>query len=160
MLKPWNPLVLVPLATPLVAAWAAWQRRRVLALGRPLTPEQCAIAAAVGVQAPQRIRVLLVDRIPFPGGRLADRLALRWDLPGPHVDGMSLGHALLLRRHAATLRLLAHECRHVQQCEAAGSLHAFLAAYLRQVARHGYAGAPYEVDARHAAAEWARLTPG
>ena len=35
--------------------------------------------------------------------------------------------------------------------EAAGSLHAFLAAYLRQVARHGYRHAPFEVDARAAA---------
>ena len=160
MLMARSPLLLLPLATPLVTAWAAWQRRRVLALGRPLDAEQCTIAAAVGVRQPQRIRVLLVDRIPFPGGRVADWLALRFGLPGPHVDGMALGHALLLRRHAATLRLLAHECRHVQQCESAGSLRAFLGNYLRQVAHHGYAEAPYEVDARRAAAEWARISPG
>lgn len=151
-----NPLALLPLTTPLVAAWAAAHQRRVLRDGVALTPAEREVAAAVGVQSPERIRVMHVGRIPFPGGGVVDRLALRLGLPGPNVDGLTLGHAIYLRRRAATLRLLAHECRHVQQFEAAGSLRAFLADYLRQVARHGYDAAPMEVDAREAAARWSR----
>jgi hypothetical protein len=150
-----NPLIVLPLTTPFVAAWAAWQSNRIARLGSPLSPAEREVAAAVGVRAPERIRVMLVDRIPFPGGGVLDRLALRWGLPGPHVDGLTLGHGIFLRRHAATLRLLAHECRHVQQVEEAGSLTRFLADYLRQVAHHGYEDAPFEIDARLAAARWA-----
>jgi ADP-ribose pyrophosphatase YjhB (NUDIX family) len=151
-----NPLVLLPLSTPVVTAWAAWQARRIARHGAPLSAAEREVAESVGVIEPERIRVLLVERIPFPGGGLVDRLALRWGLPGTHVDGLTLGHGIFLRRHAATLRLLAHECRHVQQVEAAGSLMRFLADYLRQVARHGYEQAPFEIDARLAAARWAR----
>jgi hypothetical protein len=110
------------------------------------------VASAVGVAHPQRVRVLRVGRIPFPGGHPIDHLARQLGLPGLDVDGVTLGHGIFMRRDAATLRLLAHECRHVAQFEAAGSLRAFLADYLRQVSRHGYADAPYEVDARRAAA--------
>jgi hypothetical protein len=151
-----NPLVLLPLTTPAVAAWAAWQQRRIVARGEPLMATEREVAATVGVTEPQRIRVMLVDRVPFPGGGVLDRLAMRWGLPGTHVDGLTLGYGIFLRRHAATLRLLAHECRHVQQFEQAGSLQGFLREYLRQVASHGYEDAPFEIDARLAAARWAR----
>jgi hypothetical protein len=142
---------LLPLFTPLVDTWAAWQRWRVLRRGRPLSKRQRRIAAAVGVVEPDRIRLQLVDRVPIPGGAWVGALARRMGLAGPDVDGLTLGHAIYIRHGAMSDDLLAHECRHVQQCEAAGSLHAFLAAYLRQVARHGYRHAPFEVDARAAA---------
>ena len=142
---------LLPLAAPIVTAWAAWQRARAMRRGRPLTARQRRIAAAVGVAHPEDIRLLLVDRVPIPGGRWIDALARRLGLPGPDVDGLTLGHAILVRHCALSEELLAHECRHVQQCEAAGSMARFLRAYLGQVARHGYRQAPFEVDARDAA---------
>jgi hypothetical protein len=142
---------LLPLFTPLVDTWAAWQRARVLRRGQPLSPAQRRIAAAVGVAEPERIRMQLVDRVPIPGGAWLARWSQRLGLAGPDVDGLTLGHAIYIRDAALSDDLLAHECRHVQQFEAAGSLHAFLAAYLRQVARHGYRHAPFEVDARAAA---------
>ena len=119
--------------------------------GAPLSPLQRRVAAAVGVAQPERIRLQLVDHVPIPAGPLVAHIARRFGLPGPDVDGLTLGHAVFIRRSALATELLAHECRHVQQCEAAGSLHRFLRAYLRQVARHGYRDAPFEVDARAAA---------
>ena len=142
---------LLPLFTPLVNVWAAWQRSRVLRRGEPLSDAQRRVAAAVGVAQPERIRLQLVKRIPIPGGRWVERVARRIGLPGPDVDGLTLGHAIFIRAGSLTPQLLAHECRHVQQCEAVGSLRAFVAAYLRQVARHGYRDAPFEADARAAA---------
>ncbi|WP_280150537.1 hypothetical protein [Piscinibacter sp. XHJ-5] len=147
---------LLPVFTPLVAAWAAWQRRRVLRNGMPLTPSQQQVAAAVGVAHPERIRVRLVERVPIPGGRIVEQVAHRLDLPSPDVDGLALGYALYLRGAALSMPLLAHECRHVRQCEQAGSLNSFLFAYLKQVARHGYEDAPFEADARDAARRWSR----
>src|SRR5262245_8052127 len=122
---------LLTLFTPLVGGWAAWQRRRVLRRGRPLSKRQKRIAAAVGVVEPERIRLQLVERVPIPGGAWVDAAARRMGLAGTDVDGLALGHAIFIRAPALSDDLLAHECRHVQQCEAAGSLHAFLAAYLR-----------------------------
>jgi hypothetical protein len=147
-----NALSLLPLASPVVVAWAMWQRRRILRHGRHLTAQQLRVAAAVGVREPKRVRVLLVERVPLPGGHALDRVAQRLGLPGPDVDGLTLGHGIFIRGNNVPTGLLAHECRHVQQVEAAGTLRRFLVAYLRQVAQHGYHDAPYEVDARHAAA--------
>jgi len=45
-------------------------------------------------------------------------------------------------------RYLAHECRHVYQYEAVGSIAAFLAVYLEQIAKVGYWDAPFQQDAR------------
>jgi hypothetical protein len=149
--------VMLPLATPFVAGWAAWQRRRGLRLGRPLTESQRRVARSVGVADAERIRLLLVDRVPIPAGRVVDRIARRIGVPASEVDGLTLGHAVFIRRDAFTPALLAHECRHVRQCERLGSLPAFLAAYLRQVARHGYRDAPFEADARQAARRRLRL---
>ena len=66
----------------------------------------------------------------------------------PSAVGLTLGHAVFIRRsHAGKRRLLRHELRHVAQNEAAGSIDAFLEQYLEQVVRYGYADAPLEIDA-------------
>ncbi len=155
-----HPRRLLPLATPFVYAWAAWQAGRVKRGGRPLSPVESEVAAAVGVNEPERVRLLLVDRVPIPGTTWLARLAHRLDLPGPDVDGMALGDAILIRRGALSLPLLAHECRHVRQYQEAGSMHRFLRLYLAQVARHGYHDAPFEADAREAARQCARRRGG
>jgi hypothetical protein len=143
--------LILPLTWPLVALWARRHEARILRRGAPLGAAGLAIARSVGVVQPERIRILRVRRVPIPCARLLAALARRAGLPGPDVDGMTLGHGIYLRG-AHDARLLAHECRHVAQAEAAGSTAAFIAVYLREVARHGYHAAPMEVDARRAAA--------
>jgi len=141
---------LLPLAAPLAAAWVRWHERRILARGEPLAPDEAAIARAAGVREPQRIRVLRVERVPIPAVPALAWLARRAGLPGPEVDGITLGHGIYLCTQVrAPARLLAHECRHVFQYEQAGSVGAFIAAYLREVAAFGYRDAPLEADARH-----------
>jgi hypothetical protein len=141
---------LLPLAAPLVAGWARWHEKRILARGEPLAADEAAMARAAGVREPQRIRVLRVERIPIPATRTLAWLAHRAGLPGPDVDGMTLGHGIYLcMRAGAPARLLAHECRHVYQYERAGSVRAFIAEYLHEVAAFGYRDAPLEADARH-----------
>lgn len=143
--------LLLPLATPVVALWARMHEARILRRGTPLGATGLAVARRVGVRRPERIRLLRVRRVPVPFARALAALA-RWSgLPGPDVDGMTLGHGIYLCG-PLDMRLLAHECRHVAQAEAAGSLRAFIGAYLREVAHHGYHAAPMEVDARRAAA--------
>ena len=136
----------VPLALPVVLAWAALHRRRVLRAGRPLTAEECQLACAVGVARPEQVGVLQRPRGPWP---------LRWF--GRRVDAVTVGHGVHAFGAALTPGLLAHELRHVQQVEAAGSLARFLFDYLQQVARHGYWRAPLEVDAREAARAYSEV---
>jgi hypothetical protein len=144
---------LLPLAAPVVAAWARAQEKKILARGEPLAPDEAAVARAAGVREPQRIRVLRVERAPVPAARALAWLARRAGLPGPDVDGMTLGHGIYLcTQGRGSARLLAHECRHVYQYERAGSVGAFIAAYLREVAAFGYRDAPLEADARRFAA--------
>jgi hypothetical protein len=45
--------------------------------------------------------------------------------------------------------LLSHECRHVYQYEAAGSIAAFLPVYLQQIATVGYESAPFDRTRAH-----------
>lgn len=140
----------VPLALPVAWAWAGWCRRRALRHGRALDDEARALARAVGVADPDRVRVWLLPGMPVPGRRLWERL-FGPRVPWAGTTAMTLGPAVLCFGAPPDPLLLAHELRHVQQFESAGSLRAFLAAYLRQVARHGYRDAPWEVDARAAA---------
>ena len=75
--------------------------------------------------------------------------AIQLGLLGPAMDGLTLGYAVFLRKgRDADPQLLTHEFRYVRQCEAVGSIAAFLPIYLPQVLAFGYADAPFEVDAR------------
>ena len=51
---------------PLAYQWAKQQEAYILQHGAPLAAHQLADAGRVGVQYPDRVRVLVVDRIPLP----------------------------------------------------------------------------------------------
>lgn len=107
------------------------------------------IAARVGVRQPHRIRYFYVPGIPMPADPLLVAAASQTGLIGPHIAGMTLGHSIFFREDTQVgPRLLSHECRHVFQYEAYGSIAAFLTEYLRQVVMEGYRNAPPEIDAR------------
>jgi len=58
-----------PLLHPLLLAaitWVTEQSMQIARLGVPLPQEMLAVAKDVGVAHPERIRVMLVDRIPVP----------------------------------------------------------------------------------------------
>ena len=64
------------------------------------------------------------------------------------MDGLTLGHSILIRHGRMSRRLLSHECRHVFQYEQAGSIATFLPHYLRSIVQVGYWESPFEKDAR------------
>src|SRR5438270_12413357 len=51
---------------PLACQWAKRQEAYILEQGVPLNPKQTADARRAGVTQPERVRVLVVDRIPLP----------------------------------------------------------------------------------------------
>jgi hypothetical protein len=110
-------------------------------------PAGLALARKVGVQQPEKIRVVRVQEIPMPRHGPLRAAAVQVGF-GPDLTGLTLGHAIFLCEHDQRLQLLAHECRHVAQYESFGSIAAFLTKHLRDVATVGYYNSPLERDAR------------
>ena len=139
----------LPQLLPRAAAWAEAASVAAIAAGAPLTPDQRADALAVGVQQPDKVRIVVCDDFPRPDSD-AELLqaATAAGLLGPGATGMTLGYAVFIRTGAMTRALLTHECRHVHQFEVAGSISEFLAQYLPSLLTHGYRDCPFEIDAR------------
>ena len=138
----------LPLLLPRAIAGAQEKERQVLTSGAPLGQAEHALAKSVGVTQPGRVRIVLVDAMPTPDEPMLEAAVRQAGMLGPDTRGLTLGHAVYMRRGEESRRLLSHELRHVYQYEQAGSIAAFLAVYLRQILQHGYRGAPLEVDAR------------
>jgi len=139
----------LPVLTPKAIAWAEAQSQNAMKTGRPLTEPFLSIARRVGVASPERIRILDVPRLPMPDDPHLKQAAVATGLLGPGMVGLTLGHAVLVcSGYGQDVRLLSHEFRHVHQYEHAGSITAFLTAYLQQIVTVGYMNAPFEIDAR------------
>jgi Domain of unknown function (DUF4157) len=133
-----------------------WVRRReaeILRGGDPLDTMQLSLARAVGVAAPERVRVIAAAFVPMPLPSSARRLAERLGWLSPHLAGMTLGCGIVLRGDCRDNRqLLAHELAHVAQYERFASHWGFLRRYLRECAWPGYPRGPLEAEARRAEA--------
>ncbi len=142
----------VLLSLPWVSFWAWRQERRILKTGRALTPVEMARASRTGVRHPDRIRVLVVGRVPLPGAAWMHWLAARLGFDGNGTAGMALRYGIFIRRDGdGDPALLVHECCHTAQYERAGSLGGFLKVYLLQCLRDGYFDSALEQEARAAA---------
>lgn len=125
-----------------LVAWATAQQDLILRTGEDLSPELTDLARCVGVKAPERIRICRVEGLSIPfhlqaaGVRSGD------------VTGLTFGYGVRIVRRCESLRLLSHEFRHVHQHERLGGVPGFISEYLRQLAFHGYRGAPLEAEAR------------
>ena len=135
---------------PVAIAWATDQLQRILRFGQPLDDRQVEIAQTAGVIHPDRVRLLMTTAYPLPDDKPLREAASRLGMLGPQTIGLTLRYGVMLRAGHATDRVLAHEFRHVQQFEKAGSLGAFLADYLSQIITVGYQNSPLEIDARAA----------
>ncbi len=138
----------LPKLLPQAIEWVESRSAEILARGKPLTAGGLKIARSVGVLDPARIRVELVESLPLPDDQMLRDVALQTGLLGPDMAGVTFGHGIYARKDHATNGLLAHECRHVFQYEAAGSITAFLPVYLQQIVKYGYFESPFEADAR------------
>lgn len=139
----------LPQLLPSAIAWAEGKSAEICRDGVRLTPSGLAVATAVGVHRPDQIRLVLVDRLPLPENADLRIATVQTGLLGPNMVGLTLGYGILICNGHLANRLLSHECRHVYQYEAAGSIASFLLVYLQQIGEFGYARAPLEVDARN-----------
>jgi hypothetical protein len=116
---------------PLAYQWAKSQEAYVLKHGAPLAAHQLADACRAGVQDPDRIRLLVVDRIPLPDDpELADA-ARRAQIITDASRGVAIGYGIIIRADSWQSReLLLHQLVHVAQCERSGGLEVFVGEYL------------------------------
>lgn len=143
------PLLLKPLL-PLATAWAEEQERHILAEGTPLSAGEMEDARAVGVQHPEKVRYLVVRRVPIPENALLQKAGELTGLISGVTSGMALRYGIYVRSDCFPDRhLLAHELTHTGQYERLGE---FLEKYLMECLTIGYPAAPMEQEAILAAA--------
>ena len=143
-----DPAALLARILPKAIAWAEARSAQILAAGVPLSDFERRLAHLAGVYRPELVRVSEVHAVPVPDDPELREAALRAGMLGPGTVGLTLGYGIYILQGYRSNRLVSHECRHVYQYEAAGSIGAFLPRYLEQVLSVGYEAAPFEVDAR------------
>lgn len=111
--------------------WAKSQEAYILRHGAPLAPQQLADACRAGVQDADRVRLLVVDRIPMPDDMELADAARRAQIITEASRGVAIGYGIIIRADSWQNReLLLHQLVHVAQCERSGGLEPFVAEYL------------------------------
>ena len=143
---------LLPVMLPLACRWIEAQERRILSEGKPLDAGQLADARALGITEPERVRLLVLPRLPLPHNRLVRVLGLWTGALSQETVGLSARYGIFLRTpFDRDRRLLAHELAHTRQYERLGGVRPFLRQYLRECLTDGYHCAAMEREAADAA---------
>src|SRR5712691_6605800 len=82
---------------PLAAKWASEQEQRILREGVPLSDQEIVDARAVGVQAPDHVRLLRVKAIPSPGHPMLKIAQSAINLLTSTPRGLTLQHGIFVR---------------------------------------------------------------
>jgi hypothetical protein len=142
---------LLTVILPAACRWAEAKENEILRLGYPLKSAQLMDAQNVGVRYPERIRVALVDEIPFPISRMIRRVAGGMGIMSQRISGLTLRYGIYIRRDRSNDRpLLVHEFVHTRQYEEHGGFKPFLEKYLHECLTVGYPFGPMEQEARSA----------
>ena len=133
---------------PLAVTWATEQEQRIQSDGVPLSEKEIHDARAIGVQNPNRVRLLQVEAIPRPSQPQLKAACDAIDFLTPATRGLTLGFGIFIRSNCWADRLLVvHELGHVAQYERLGGILPFLRKYLFECLTMGYAAAPLELEA-------------
>lgn len=128
--------------------WAEQQATHISSSGSALTETQLALARKVGVVHPEKIRVLVVQDVPFPDDPTLRAIAAQIGLIPERTGGMTLGHGIFLRHDQLDRpSIWAHEFRHVAQYECFGAIKVFMFFYLKELLHFRYGPGPLETDA-------------
>jgi hypothetical protein len=142
---------------PLAVQWAAEQERRVLCEGVRLSEIEMADAKTIGVQNPERVRLLRVANVPVPAHPLLRAAAASINFISAAPSGLALEYGIFIRTdHWRDRALIAHELVHTAQYQRLGGILPFFQTYMYQCATVGYRNAPLEMEA---AATAARICP-
>ena len=116
---------------PIAVQWAKVQEAFVLRHGSSLSARHLADAKLAGIKEPERVRVLVVDRIPLPEDPSLAEASKRVGVVTEDTRCMGFGHALIIRVDAWNDReTIVHNFVHIAQCERAGGLEQWCREYL------------------------------
>lgn len=134
---------------PLAAAWVAEQEAMILQSGVPLNDSQMSDARQLGLENPDRVRLLRVTQIPMPSDPILATAASATGLISPQTLGLTVRYGIFVRSDYWLNRLLiAHELVHTKQYERFGGFEAFLRPYLMEcLSPPGYPYGPLEKEA-------------
>lgn len=133
---------------PLAANWVQRQEKRMLRIGVPLSGPELADARAIGVAESDRVRLLQLDRVPFPTDPMLKAAAAAIQFLTPATRGLALRYGIFVRSDCWRDRaLIAHELGHVMQYERLDGILPFLRQYLSECLTIGYPEAPLEQEA-------------
>ncbi len=148
-----NLLQLLEELLPRICDWAQSQEDFISKNGVPLSIEETQIAAKIGVQFPERVRLLKVAKVPIPEDETLRAAAEQAGLVSPHTAGMALRYGIFIRDDVWQHRrhIVAHELTHTAQYERLGGFAPFLTQYLGECLTVGYSNSPLEREAIEAA---------
>ncbi|MEO7166665.1 MAG: hypothetical protein ABI787_06320 [Spartobacteria bacterium] len=133
---------------PLATKWATAVEKRILREGVPLGEEGRADARALGVRAPECVRLLALPRAPAPADLTLKTAAAAIQFLTPATRGLTLRYGIFVRNDCWGDRaLVAHELAHTAQYERLGGIEPFLRDYLAECLTLGYPHGPLEQEA-------------
>jgi hypothetical protein len=133
---------------PVACEWAEEQEHIITRYGVPLSPVQITDAVTIGVEHPEKVRLLKVTRIPVPVHRGLCTAADVKQLFSPFGGGLTVRYGIFILAECwGDRRLVCHELVHTAQYEKLGGIQQFLQQYLYECITVGYPAAPMEQEA-------------
>lgn len=140
---------------PRACEWARVKEASILSVGTALNKLMLEEAKCLRIVNPEKIRILLVDKIPLPDDVELRNAAQQIKLITPDTKGLTLNYGIFICKDSKDdQRLLIHELVHTSQYERLGGINPFLQCYLRECIEHEYKNAPMEIEAKERAAKW------
>src|ERR1700733_1192532 len=119
---------------PLASQWVESKEKTILEHGQPLSNELQVFASNIGIKHPERVRILVVDKIPLPEHPMLQQACKETDFLSNNTIGLTLSYGIFLRKdYVSELRIYKHELGHVLQYEQLGGIRQFLEKYLREI---------------------------
>lgn len=133
---------------PLAVKWAAAVEMRIVREGVPLSDQSLADARALGVDEPERVRLLALPCVPTPTNLTLKTAVAAIQFLTPATRGLALRYGIFVRSDCwGERQLIAHELVHTAQYERLGGLQPFLRQYLTECLTAGYPAGPLEQEA-------------
>jgi hypothetical protein len=135
---------------PLACAWAEKQEAVIMRDGVVLTANQILDAKQIGITAPERVRLRVVEKIPSPLHPLLRWAGRKTGLVSDSTIGLTLRYGIFIRSdHWGERRLVVHELAHTAQYERLGGFRPFLESYLLEcITAPGYPFGDLEQEAK------------
>ena len=132
--------------------WSLSKEKEILNKGRKLNNDEIKIALKLGIQYPNKVRIMEVEKITYPFTKIFKYLSHFTNISISDPIGLTLGYGIFIEENCAKNSLLvAHELVHVQQYETYKGHLPFLQEYIYQCIINGYVNAPLEIEANEKA---------